>query len=456
MSNKITVSQSRQIVLDILNEYDDSENAKLGIILNNVLAKVDYFEKNEKAFISRLAKGCLEKRIALDYVIDRYAETGNKKIKPVIRNILRMAVYEIIYMRSESYAVCNEAVNLSILKGYKGLSGFVNGVLRHIDRDKDCISWPSKEDNPVWYLNVVYSVPGWIVKYLIKAYGLEKTEKILIGMDNYEGVGIRVNELLSDKEKKQLIENLVNEGCRVESSPYTDYAFRVYGASGIRNLPGFEEGLFTVQDISSVLAIECADIKEGSRVLDMCAAPGGKSMHAALKTGISGSVLSCDISEEKIELIRNNIDRLKCNNVDTMIWDGCVFNPDFEDKFDVVICDAPCSGLGIMGHKPDIRYNVVKENIFSLATIQKEILTNAVKYLKKGGTLIFSTCTVTKEEDMNNREFIINNLGMKPKPLKIKEENKEEEGFNTAEEGYMLLLPGINKSEGFFISGYIK
>ena len=451
------VSVTREAVLDILSEYDDSENAKFNIILNNVLAKVDYLDERDKAFIGRLARGCMERRITLDYVIDKYAQIGNKKMKMIVRNILRMGIYQILYMDGAAdFAACNEAVNLTICRGLKGLSSFVNGVLRKIAREKNEIAWPDKEnpDSKVWYYSVFYSVPGWIVKYLLKNYGEQRTEIILQGLLADRKIIIRVDERLGEDGIDELKNEIERSGVSIKAHPYSKYAFVIEGATGINSVPGFEDGRFTVQDVSSQLCIELAGIKKGCKVLDMCGAPGGKTVHAAVKTGEKGSVVSCDISGEKTELIAQNVSRMRIENTEILVSDATVFRPDFVKQFDVVICDAPCSGLGVMGRKPDIRYSVTMQGVKNLASLQREILNNAVQYVKKGGTLVYSTCTITHEENEDNRNYLLNELGLKPKKIDFDIRMADGSLIDTAAEGYISFLPGINECDGFFISTY--
>lgn len=450
MDKKTT--ENRRIVLAILMEADEGD--KLSSLLKNSLDKVDYMDKQDKAFITRLTKGCIERRITLDYVIAQYAKT--KKLKPVIRNILRMAIYQILFMDSvKDFAACSEAVNLAKERGLQGLSSFVNGVLRNIAREKDSIKWPDKTKSYQQYLSVYYSVPEWLVDYIVKLYGKDKAEAMFDAMDQESMVTIRVNEELPSSKIADLIMFIERSGTKVTKHPYSDYAYSLDDVGGVAGLPGFNEGLFTVQDISSQMVINIAGIEKGNLVLDMCAAPGGKTMHAALLAGDEGKVIARDISDDKISLIEDNADRLGINNVTCEVHDATKLDESMIEKCDVVICDAPCSGLGVMGRKADIRYNASLDGIKSLAQLQRSIIDNAVRYVKKGGILIYSTCTITKEENADNRAYILEK-GMKAAGFDDKVSFLDEKDRLMAADGELQLLPGQHDCDGFYISRYIK
>ena len=238
-------------------------------------------------------------------------------------------------------------------------------------------------------------------------------------------------------------------GCKTEQHPYLPYAYCIEGAEGMASLPGFQEGLFQVQDVSSMLVCECAGIQEGDRILDLCAAPGGKSIHAAQKLKGTGLVVSRDISEEKTALIRENQQRMKIQNMEVSEGDARIFCEKDKEAYDVVLADLPCSGLGIMGKKPDIRYHAEKEGLEDLKALQREILKNAASYVKPGGILLYSTCTINRGENEENavwltRQFPFRLESLSPYlPQALKEEGKD---------GMLQLLPGVHETDGFFIA----
>lgn len=444
MSKKATLT--RRIVLEILESTRDS-GEKLGVFLRNVLNKYDYMEPRDKAFIKYLTEGVVSMRIRLDYVISKYANVKGR-IKPIIRDILRMGIYQIMYMDSvPDSAACNESVNLAIDRGQGALKGFVNGVLRNISRDKDNIKWP--EDN-----SVLYSVPQWICERIENDYDKTIATTILSKSLEPSPIIIRLRENLSDSVKEQVLSELEKAGHNPTVHPYLSYAYYIDNVSGMDSVPGFADGYITVQDVSSQLLIELAGIKPGDKIIDMCAAPGGKSIHAADKAGNQGCVDARDLTYNKTDLIEENLERMDVNNVVTHCMDATILDEQSIDTADVVICDVPCSGLGVMGRKSDIKYHVSSEDVTSLAELARAIISNGCQYLKSGGTLMFSTCTILKEENENNRQWIINNLPLEP--VSIEEMLPDELKGSTGNDGYMQLLQGVHQCDGFYITKFRK
>lgn len=453
MAKKST--KTRAVVLEILTVIHNDANEKLHILLRNVLDKYDYMDARDKALIKRLAEGCVEQQIKLDYVIGCYAKTKNGKMKPVIRNILRMGVYQILYMDSiPDFSACNEAVLLAGEKGYRGLGGFVNGVLRKIASEKDRIPWPEKSQG-TYYLSVMYSMPEWIVKRWAEQYGMEKTEQMLAGIMEISDLTLRRKESMNGEAVTKWQQDLEKRGIGYEKHPYLPYAYVLQNSHGVEELPGYKEGLFAVQDVSSMLAIELAGIKKGDFVVDVCAAPGGKSMHAAEKTGECGKVLASDLLPYKVDLMQENADRMKLTQMQVREWDALIKDGSLVGQADVVIADLPCSGLGVMGRKSDIRYHVSEEGLLEVAGLQQKILEVAASYVKEGGILLYSTCTVNPDENEKNREWFLNNHTAFS-PESIEDALPEELKGGTGTDGHMQLLPGIHKCDGFYIAKFRK
>lgn len=447
-----TATQSRRLVLDILLECE-KQGAKSTDIIKAVLDKNDFLEQRDKAFIRHLAEGCVERAITLDHVIDSFASTKTSKMKTPVKIIMRMGVYQILYMDSvPDAAACNEAVSLAISKGLSGLKGFVNGVLRNIARNRDDIKWPDKEKDPFAYLSVVYSMPRWIAERLCSEYGFERTERMFKAFLCERPVSINI----ISGDIKELTDSWEKAGINVIKSPYLDNAYMLKDAPGIGRLHGFDEGAFIVQDVGSMLSVAVAGIKEGDCVIDLCAAPGGKSMCAAVKCGRSGRVYSFDLSGSKADRIRENASRLKLGNIEIAVHDATLYDESLKDKADVLIADLPCSGLGVMGRKADIRYRLKLEDIEALAALQKDILKNAVKYVKPGGLLMYSTCTVSKSENDMNRQWLLDNYDLEAVGFEDKLPGVLRN--DTAAEGYLQLFSGepegLELLDGFFISLY--
>ncbi len=399
------VTQSRQIVLEMLLSIEKEEK-KSHLLIRDVLDKYDYLDARDKAFIKHLTEGVLERRLTLDYVIDSMSKTPVKKMKPAIRSIIRMGAYQILYMDSiPDAAACNEAVNLAALKGFHGLKGFVNGVLRSIASNKDKIAWPERSEDEVRYLSVRYSMPDWISKRFLDNYGFEKTEAVLNAFLRQSDVTVRM--ITENDRTEELIRVWEEKGVRIERDEVIPYAYHLSGVEGVTNLEGFSDGAFAIQDISSMIALEAAGFKPGESVIDVCAAPGGKACFAAWKT--KNTVKAYDLTERKAERIRENAKRLHLEQITAEVADATVFKPELENTADVVIADLPCSGLGVLKRKPEIRYRLTNEDILELSRLQRLILENAVRYVKAGGRILYSTCTITPEENEENRKWIEEN-----------------------------------------------
>lgn len=441
----------RELILGILLEIT-RDGEYVHIALRNTLSKYQYLEKRERAFITRVVEGTLEHMMEIDYIINQFSKVKVNKMKPVIRTILRSAVYQILYMDSvPNSAVCNEAVKLAAKKGFVNLKGFVNGVLRNIDRNVNDIQYP-KTDNMIEYLSIKYSIPTWILEKWKKSYDWETIERILQGFLQENGTIIRCN--LNRISKEDLKKKLEAEGVTVMQHPYLDYALEISGYDYLGDLESFEDGDFQVQDLSSMLVAEIAAPKEGDYVIDVCAAPGGKSLHIADKLHGTGHVEARDLTDYKVDLIWDNIERSQMKNVEAVRRDALVYDEESEEKADIVIADLPCSGLGVIGKKADIKYKMTEETQRELAKLQKNILQIVHRYVKPGGTLVYSTCTINEEENMENvRWFLQQNPefeSISVEPVLCEELKK------SVKEGCLQLLPGIHESDGFFIAAFRK
>ena len=427
---------TRELILDILMEVTEHQGYS-HIILRDVLNKYAYLSRQERAFIARISEGTLERMLEMDMILNQFSKTKVKKMKPVIRNILRMSVYQIKYMDSvPDSASCNEAVKLAVRRGLGGLKGFVNGVLRNISRNKDQIRYPLEEKEPEEYLSVTCSVPLWIVQQWTQEYGYDRTKQMCQSFLESAPLSIRTN--LQQTTPQHLKEKLEKEGVSVEENPEFSYAFFISGYDRLDALEAFREGLFSVQDMASMYVAEAADVQPGAYVIDVCAAPGGKSMHLAEKLQGTGMVEARDLTEYKVDLMEENIARCQLKNMKAVQWDATIKYADSVEKADVVIADLPCSGLGVMGRKPDIRYRVTPEDVQALAALQRKILSVVQEYVKPGGTLVYSTCTVTRAENDGNVQWF--------------GEQYPEFQF----ENMRQLYPGEGRHDGFFIAKWKK
>lgn len=443
---------TRELILGVLLEVTrDGEYSH--IALRNVLSKYQYLDKKERAFITRVTEGTLEHMIEIDYIINQFSNVKVNKMKPVIRCIMRSAVYQLKYMDSvPDSAVCNEAVKLATKKGFHTLKGFVNGVLRNIARNLDKIEYPS-EENYVEYLSVKYSMPTWILEQWLAVFDKKTVECMLEDFLKEKPTTIRCN--LNQCSVEELVETLQNEGVTVEKHPYLPYALWISGYDYLADLMSFQTGMFYVQDISSMLVAHLADPKQGDTVIDVCAAPGGKSIHVAELLKGTGRVEARDLTDYKVGLIQENIERTQMQNMTAVKWDATVLDEDAVGTADIVIADLPCSGLGVMGKKTDLKYKMTLDSAKELAALQKEILAKVQAYVKPEGTLVYSTCTVHVRENMENVNWFLKQypeFELVPIQTLLPEELRE----SVEKEGCLQFIPGVHKSDGFFIAKFRK
>ncbi len=432
----------RKTALETLIQIEKN-NSPSHLVLKSVLDKYDYLSKTEKALISTIVKGSIERRIELDYVIDSFSKTPHNKMKMPVRIILEMGVYQILYMNSYDTLAVNTSVELARKKGFSSLAGFVNAILRNIARNKDNLKYPDIKDKN--YLSVRYSMPQIIVDLLTGQYGFDNTEKMLKASLENDYVRVRIKENLTEADKENVIKEFAKRGAEVIKTEGFDSLLNVKGTGNIGDYDSFRDGKIYIQDVGSYMLVK--NVPDGEKILDTCAAPGGKSIFLS-EIYPDAKITACDISEEKTSRIKENIERCHALNVDVQISDATVFNPEFKEAFDVVLSDVPCSGLGVIGRKADIKYRLTEESLESIYELQRSILDNVSKYVKKGGFLVYSTCTVNKKENEEQVERLVSDglfeyskLKFLPDVLKDRENN-----------GCLTLMQGIDDSDGFFIA----
>lgn len=427
------------------------ENRPLHLVLSSLFSKHKDIEALDRAFINRITRGTVERCISIDHIINNVSKVKSEKQKPFIRNLLRISAYQLLYTEILPSAACNEAVNLCKKRGFVNLSGFVNGVLRTILRGKEELLSFNFIADPKTKLSAEYSVPVWLIDELESTYSKEDVEQMLKYFLDEGELSIRVNtsKISADSFARLLDENHI----RFTRGSLVPSCFRLKGNGSVEKLVGFKEGYFCVQDESSALSGFIAGIGADVDVLDLCAAPGGKSCNVAdiiLSGKGKGKVTACDVSESKVDLIEDNIRRCGFDNISALVNDATVFNSSFENRFDVVIADVPCSGIGIISKKPDIKYNMTPERQRQLIPLQRDILKNAVRYLKKGGRLVFSTCTLNPEENSENYRYIVEELGLVP--IDFSDRAGTSKNNESAKEGRLTLIPGKYGTDGFFMS----
>ena len=433
--------------------------------INKLLSATAYFDKLDKQDLSlctNLCLGAVERKLELDYIISQLSNRSVDKIKLKILILLEMGIYQLKYMSgTKAYAVCNEMTGLAKKIGLSGLSGYVNAVLRNYLRRKDEIIYPDKDEDFIGFLSVQYSMPKWLCEHFAAEIGKENTSKAFEYFMNDKTVTARV--VLSISSVSDIVKKFEKHGISYKQSEYLDYVFEIYNVSDLLKTDILKKGLIQIQGFSSILVGEIAKSFMGKTVLDICAAPGGKALHLAdnmkafakeNKDFENATVVARDIHSFGIDMLKKRALELNFKNIAAEVHDATVFNREDENKYDLIIADLPCSGLGVIGKKPDIKYYSSKEGIKSLADLQFRILENAIRYLKPKGYLIYSTCTVSELENIDISNRLVHELGMST--ADISKALPEKISCNLNENWRIQLLPGEYKSDGFFISGFCK
>ena len=415
-------------------------------IINDVLYKGAFLEESleilkksniderDYNFIKEITTGVIRNRTYLDYVIKINSRVKIKRIHKIILSILEMAIYQMYFLdKVPDYSIVDESVNLAKIYGNRGSISFTNGILRSISKkDAPQVKIEDSIDN----LSTFYSHPKFYTEYFYNNYGEEFTKKLLKANNEMPPFTIRVNTLKTSKS--DLMNNLKELGFEIEETVY-DNALNILNPKGIIDTKYFDDGHFYVQDLGSILVASFLNPRENSSLLDLCAAPGGKTTHLAELMNNTGEIIACDKSQGKTKLIQENAKRLGVKNIETRVNNARVLNEDFIDKFDYVLVDAPCSGTGLYRKKPDIKWNKDLDDIRALAEIQLEILDKAKEYVKEGGELLYSTCSLSKieNEDVVNK-FLENNKNFKIKKLRDRD--------------VLKLFPSTDGSDGFSIT----
>ena len=439
-------NKPREIALMVLLEIN-AQKAYSNIKLNESLSRD--MDTRDENLVREIVYGIIENRIYLDYIISNASKIKLKKIHSIILEILRIGIYQILYMdRIPNSAAVNESVKLAKKYGHKGTIGYVNGVLRAISRDPDKYTYID-DSNKIDYISIKYSHPKWMVARWIGEYGFEFTEALCKANNETPSLNIRVNTLKTSKN--DLISSLHNKGINLKEALYARDCLIVDQAQNITDLDEFRDGLFTIQDESSMLVAQIMNPQKGSNVLDVCSAPGGKSTHMAQIMDNKGLIISRDIYEHKIHLIDENarrlgIDIIKAENMDALEKDENLIG-----KMDYILLDAPCSGLGLIRRKPEIKWNRSEDDIATLSKLQYDIIMNVKDYLRVGGVLVYSTCTIEKDENINLiKRFIEENPNYSLTNIEDNFDYKAK--LDTLQEGYIQLFPHIHKTDGFFIA----
>ncbi|OPX84212.1 MAG: Ribosomal RNA small subunit methyltransferase B [Pelotomaculum sp. PtaB.Bin104] len=440
---------ARELALQVLRSVDE-KSAYANLALNQVLERYRP-GKLDRAFATELTYGTLRTLNTLDWVLAKFVKKPLTSQTVALRNILRLGVYQLMFMdRVPPSAVCNEGAEMARRHGHPGSVKFVNGVLRNVTRRIKEIRFPEIEQNPVEHISLRYSHPVWLVEQWLKLFGLEET--ILLCQANNEPAPntVRTNTLKNTREG--LTARLTEDGLTVRETNYAPEGLNIASFYSLNSLAAFHEGLFQVQDESSMLAGRALMPSPGACVVDACSAPGGKTTHLAQLMDNRGEILSVDIHPHKLNLIKENCERLGIGIVQELAADARELPKNLQGWADFVLIDAPCSGLGVLRRRPDARWRKEPDQIPAIVKLQAEILTNAACCLKEGGVLVYSTCTINHEENQGQVEkflglhpdFVPEDLSQfLPVILDLK---------GTMPHGYLQLLPHRHGMDGFFIS----
>jgi len=388
-------SSPRNIAVKILTRVERTDSY-LDKLLDIELKSSDLSDV-DKSLLNELANGVLRHQTKLDWVLRGFYQGEYGKVVPQVRNVLRVALYQILFLdKIPHHAAVNEAVEF--IKRFRGKKSadMVNAVLRNIIRNLDSIRYPTQGDDPLQYLTVNYSHPAWMVKRWVERYGFYETEALLQANNQRPATTLRINRLkIEQDEFFSLLENLKINFTPCSASGIGNFV-KVEGLAGLYNLESFKKGFFSIQDESAGLACVLLAPQPNERVIDLCAAPGGKTTFIAEMMNNSGEIIAVDKYEGKLRLVQASCERLGIQNVRTVVGDALHFQTEPADK---VLLDAPCSGLGVLAKKPDVKWKREREDISKLAKLQLELLENAAKLVKSRGVLVYSTCTIEPEEN---------------------------------------------------------
>ena len=427
----------RALLLDLLLEYE-LEGKYINLSLTS--HKADRLSAEERGLLTALLYTTVENKLRYDYYISSLAKRSIEKIDVVTKNIIRIGLCQLLDMENlPQYAAINETVKLARNIGEKS---FVNGILRSAQRSAKELPLPDKEKNFARYLSVKYSFPLWIVKKYIALYGEREAEELLMYFSKVAPTDLFVNTCKTSVSN--FINKLSESGIFAEKSPLSENSVRIEKSVDPRKISGYSDGEFFVQDRACSAAISLLGCKAGESVVDVCSAPGGKSFAAAIFMNGEGRVTSFDIHESKLSLISDGSKRLSLSNVTATVCDGTKPKEELFDSFDKVICDVPCSGLGVLSKKPDLRYKS-PDGLDKLPELQYEILSASAEYLKCGGRLLYSTCTLLPEE---NGEVVKRFLDSHPNFHTVDFYIGEEK----SRDGCFTFIPHVHKTDGFFVS----
>lgn len=447
-SSKRRSVTARELALDVLTQVEQ-EGAYSNLLLNTALQKAS-LEKGDAGLATELVYGTISRLNTLDYFLDRFVKKGTAKLQPWVRALLRLSLYQIMYLdRIPEHAVVSEAVNLAKRRGHQGISGMVNGVLRNILRQRDELVIP--EDLPAAdRISLSHSHPKWLVERWIKQYGADAAEAICKANNEPPAVSVRVNTTMISRDG--MLEEMSKSGVDAAPSELSPYGIIVKSGGNMAHTDWYREGMISIQDESSMLVAETVCPAPGMRVLDCCAAPGGKTAHMGEMMKDDGTIIANDLHSHKQKLIAEQAKRLGLDSIMTVTGDALELGKNYEpSSFDRILLDAPCSGLGVIRRKPDLKWAKKPEDIEEIAKLQRELLQSVSGLVRPGGVLVYSTCTIEPKE---NEETIAAFLAEHPNfEIADDESGSISRALKNAlpKGGGVQLLPQHFHSDGFYI-----
>ncbi len=402
--------------------------------------KKEALSPKDRRLYTLLVYGVIERRVTLDYVLDQFSKKPMGDLDLEVRCLLRLAAYQILFCdRIPESAAVNESVKIA--KNVRAsAAGYVNGVLRSLCVGKDGIRYPEKDKDPIAWLSVKYGYPQEMCRLFVRDHGMERTSSIFAAFEMQDYLTLRTNTLKITRD--MLAERLAERGIESKKTPYSPYGLRV--KASVSDLAELDEGMCFVQDEASQLCAMVLGAKAGETVIDTCACPGGKSFSLAMEMQNEGRLYSFDLHANKLSLVQKGADKLGITIIETACRSGAVYFPELLETADRMLMDLPCSGLGVMAKKPDLRFKN-PEDIKRLPEVQYAILVNSARYLKKGGRMVVSTCTLAKAENEELiHRFLAENKDFSAVPFTV--------GGLEATEGMLQLYPDIHGTDGFFIA----
>lgn len=452
MSKHVKKGNVREAALDILLKIKNNQ-AYSNLLLNETIKK-ENVPAIDVPLLTEIVYGTIQYQKKLDYYLQEYSKKPLSKLEDWVLVLLRLTVYQLVHLdRVPDHAAINEAVEIAKRRGHRGISGMTNGILRSLLRNP--LPDTSSIEDDVTRLAIEASHPEWLIKRWITQYGYEQTASIAFANLTHPTHAVRVNRTLATKS--DVIQSLRNDGLDVTESPYIDECLYVKKGS-LAKTDAFQKGSISIQDEGSMLVALALDPQGGERILDACAAPGGKSTHIAERMDNTGEVVSVDIHQHKVKLIQEQTKRLHLSIVNGEVADARKLQEKYEtESFDRILVDAPCSGFGVIQRKPDLKWSKREEDVHRLSEIQQSIINAVWPLLKKGGLLVYSTCTIDREENENVvTEFVSRTNGasfdshlLDRIPVIIA--NKKKKNL-----GYFQLFPGEFQTDGFFIAAIVK